>query len=286
MITRRSFLTAAAAGLAAGAAGCRPFRAAPKEACKIRIGSCSVGSFENARDAGLEGIELRVATKPADILEIADPAVRAQHKAKMKETGVAVSSLMMGILNTCPLATDPRGPAWLDQSIEAAADLKAKVILVAFFGNGSLLDENKQPKKGDIDVVVERLRAAAPMAQKAGAILAIENTLDARQNMEILDRIGHESVKIYYDIFNLAGQGYDTAAEIRLLKERIVQFHFKNGPDYLDNGKVKFEPSVAAIREIGYSGWVILETSNPSKDNVADARRNAAHVRKLFGLPG
>lgn len=281
MITRRSFLTRATAGMAVVASAGRTLAADPPA---IRIGSCSVGSIEAARDAGLEGIELNAGRKPADRLELADPAIRAEHKAKMKETGIVVSSIMMGIFNSCPLATEPRAPAWLEQTIEAAADLGAGIILVAFFGKGSLLDEQKQPKRDDIDAVVARLKVAAPIAQKAGVILGIENTLNAQQNIEILDRIGHGSVKVYYDIYNLEGQGYDTPAEIRRLRERIAIFHFKNGPDYLDNGKVKFEAPVAAIQEIGYRGWVVLETSSPSKDKVADARRNAAHVRKLFGL--
>ena len=37
-----------------------------------------------------------------------------------------------------------------------------------------------------------------------------------------------------------------------------------------------------AIREIGYRGWIVLETSSPSKDAVADAKRNGAYVRSLF----
>jgi len=40
-------------------------------------------------------------------------------------------------LNSNPLATDPRGPAWLEQSIDAAKDLGAKVILVAFSAGGA-----------------------------------------------------------------------------------------------------------------------------------------------------
>ena len=135
-----------------------------------------------------------------------------------------------------------------------------------------------------MDVVVERLKAAAPRAKQAGVILAIENTLSAKQNIEILDRIGQESVAIYYDVGNSTRKGYDVPAEIRLLKERIAMLHFKDGPNYLGEGDVKFEPIAAAIKDIGYQGWIVLETSNPSKDAVADAKRNAAYIRKLFGM--
>ncbi len=280
-ITRRAWLKGAAAGLAAGALvsprAARPALAAPQ--VKIRVGSCSIG-LEEAKQAGLDGVEIRVGD-PAETLHVADPEVRRQYKEKMRETGLVISSFMMGLLNSNPLASDPRGPAWLQQSIDAAKDLGAGVILVAFFGKGSLL-EDRRLKKADCDAVVKRLKAAAPRAKDAGVILGIENTLSAEQNVEMLDRIGHDSVRIYYDVGNSTSMGYDVLAEIRFLKDRIAIFHFKDGRNYLGEGKIKFEPVAAAIEEIGYHGWIVLETSSPSRDGVADAKRNAAYIRKLF----
>jgi len=176
-----------------------------------------------------------------------------------------------------------RGPSWLEQSIDAARDLGAKVILVAFFSKGDLLDADGKVKKQDVDVVVQRLRDAAPRAKKAGVILAIENTLPATENIRILDRIGHDSVKVYYDVFNTGvSKGYNVPAELRLLKHRVAQVHFKNGPQYLEDRKGYFEPIVAALKDIKYNGWIVLETSNPSKNPVADTRRNAEFVRRLL----
>ena len=282
MITRRTFLKGTAAAVAGAAVASKGVMAEEGKAVpKIRVSSCSVG-FDDGKKAGLEGVEIGVGGA-AEKLRIADPTFREEQKKKMQETGLVVSSFMMGLFNSDPLASDPRGPAWLEQSIEGAKDLKAQVILVAFFGKGSLLDGRKV-KTADVDVVVERLKAAAPKAKEAGVILGIENTLDAKQNAEILDRIGSPAVKIYYDCYNLQGQGYDVVAEIRFLKDRIAIFHFKNGGDYLDNGKLKFEPIVEAIKEIGYKGWIVLETSHPSKNAAADTKRNADYVRKLFGV--
>jgi sugar phosphate isomerase/epimerase len=190
---------------------------------------------------------------------------------------------MMGLLYDYPLASDPRGPAWLEQSIDAAHDLGAKVILVAFFSKGDLLDSVGKIKQADVDVVVKRLQAAAPRARDAGVVLGIEDYLNAEQNARILDRIGHDSVKIYYDCYNTGGtKGYDVPGEIRFLKDRIAQFHFKNGAGFLENGKVRYEPIASAIKEIGYHGWIVLETSSPSGNAVADVKRNAEYARRLF----
>jgi len=249
---------------------------------RIRIGSCVVG-LAQARDAGLDGVQVSVGNA-ADPLEIADAQVRQRYKQQMQETGLPICSLMMGLLNDSPLTSDPRAPAWLEQTIDAARDLDARVILVAFFGPGDLLDSADKIKERDLDEVVRRLQRAAPRAKDAGVILAIENYLSGEQNARLLDRIHHDSVQLYYDVFNTGTtKHHDVPADLRRLQGRIVQFHFKNGPQYLEAEPAKFEPIAAAIQDTGYRGWLVLETSSPSNDAVRDARRNAAYLRKLFG---
>jgi L-ribulose-5-phosphate 3-epimerase len=282
-LRRRAFLKGTLAGLAGGEilSALRTVASAPTPSRTIRVGSCVVG-LEQGKRAGLDGVEIRVGDA-AEKLRIADPAVRQQYKEQMASTGLVISSFMMGLLNTSPLASDPRAPAWLEQSIDAARDLGAGVILVAFFGKGNLLQDN-QLKESDVQVVVQRLKAAAPRARDAGVVLALENTLSAKQNVEILERIGHESVRIYYDVGNSNSRGYDVPMEIRFLKDRIACFHFKDRDRYLGEGTIQFEPIAAAVKAIGYKGWIVMETANPSKDAVADAKRNGAYLRRLFGI--
>ena len=280
-MNRRSFLIHSTAATSGGILLSQLRAAEPPPTPAIRIGACVVG-LQQARDAGLQGIEPGVGNA-ADKLEIADEAVRQRYHAQMKETGLSVCSLMMGLLNSNPLASDPRGPAWLEQSIDAARDLKAGVILVAFFGAGDLLDGAGKLKESEADEVVKRLKAAAPRAKEAGVILGIENLLNGEQNARLLDRINHESVQIYYDVFNTGtSKKHNVPADLKLLKGRLAQLHFKNGPKYLDEEPAKFEPIVAAVKEIGYRGWIVLETSSPSGNAVADVRRNADYLRKLL----
>ncbi|NLX95666.1 MAG: TIM barrel protein [Rhodopirellula sp.] len=248
----------------------------------LRLGSCLL-SLEEAKQIGLDGAEVRTQLV-GDSLDVADPAVLRRYQQEMKQTGLPISSLMLGILNSYPLASDPRGPAWLEQSIAAAKDLGARVILVAFFAKGDLLAEDGTLKKDDVDIVVERLKVAAPKAKEAGVILGIENYLSARQNAEILDRVGSDAVKVYYDVGNTTVKGYDVPAEIRFLKDRIAMVHFKDNPHYLGEGEVRFAAIAEAIQDIGYRGWIVLETTSPSRDKLADARRNAAFVRKLLAM--
>lgn len=281
-ITRRAFLTHTTAALAGTTLWTQVQAAAAVTAeAQIRVGTC-VNDLAQARQAGLDGVEVGVGDA-ADRLAIADPQVRARYKELMEKTGLPICSLMMGLFNGYPLASDPRASAWIEQSIDAARDLGARVILLAFFSRGDLLDANEQVKQADVDAAVERIKAAAPRAQDAGVILGIENYLNGEQNERILDRISHESVQIYYDVYNTGTtKRHDVPADIRRLQGRIAQFHFKNGDKYLDDEQAKFEPIAATIREIDYRGWIVLETSSPSQDAVADAKRNGGYVRKLF----
>ena len=93
--------------------------------------------------------------------------------------------------------------------------------------------------------------------------------------------MGSEAVKAYYDIGNSTNAGFDVPADLRALKDRLGMLHFKDGGAYLGEGKVKMEPVAEAIQAIGYQGWIVLETANPSKNAEADCRRNAQSIRKL-----
>lgn len=277
--SRRRFLSASTAALLGAPALARASTRAA--AATIRVGSCTIG-LEQAKAAGLDGVEVGVGG-PADRLQIADPDYRKKLQDQMQATGLPIRSLMMGLLNDCPLATDPRAPEWLEQAIDAASELGAPIILVAFFGNGDLLGEGGQIKGPEIQEAMKRLKAAAPRARDLGVVLAIENYLPGRLNARILNAIDSEAVKVYYDVYNTGvTRGHDVPADIRLLGHHIAQFHFKNGPDYLDKGNIDFPAIAKAIHDINYDGWIVLETSNPSKDPVADAKRNGEFVRKLF----
>lgn len=286
-ITRRQFIAGSAGTIAGAVLFSRLADAAPG---KIRVGACdwSLGAvkpegIDVAKAAGLDGLEIS-AGNPADVLKIADAAWRKQYKDKMAATGIVAPSTAMGLLNSAPLATDPRGPAWLDQVIDATKDLDAKVILLAFFGKGDLRDKDGNLKPNDVDVVVQRLKDAAPKAKEKGVILGIENTLSAKQNVDILERVQSDSVLVYYDIRNSTDNGYDVPAEIRFLGDRICQIHFKDGDHYLGQGEVKMEPVAEAMAAIDYGAWVVLETSTPSKDRVADFKKNAEYTRQLLKI--
>ena len=92
-----------------------------------------------------------------------------------------------------------------------------------------------------LSLVVKRLKAVAPKAEKAGMILGIESWLSAEGHLDILNRVGSKAVQVYYDVCNSNDRGYDIYREIRQLgRERICEFHFKENGALLGQGKVDF----------------------------------------------
>lgn len=292
--TRREFMKAGALG-AAGLLWASNLRA--ESGLNIKIGACdwsfreacNPDGFDKAKVLGMDGLEISSTDEAREVLKIADPEFQAAYKNAMTRTGLVVPSIALGLMNNYPLASDERGPAWLEQTIAAAAALQAKVILVAFFGDGDLLQKKgllgiggMELKEKELDIVVERLKIAAPKAAEAGVILGLENTLSAAQNLAILDRVQSDAVRVYYDVGNSTNGGYDVPAEIRELKDRICQIHFKDGGSFLGEGEVDMDAVAKAMTDIDYNGWVILETAVRDNDRDGSFLKNIEFVKTMF----
>jgi len=235
--------------------------------------------FDLARQIGLDGVQVSAGTR-ANNLWLRQREVQEKYRQAARQSDVAIASLAIGELNHVPFMSEPRAALWVADTIEVAKTLKAPIILLAFFADGELKEENKE----DMRRVTEALIELAPRAERAGVVLGIESYLSAEAHLKIMDQVKSRAVKVYYDIYNAAHAGHDYAAEIRKLgRKNICEVHFKDHP-YLEDssGKVDWPSAVAALKEIGYSDWIVLETGSPSGDVVADTKKNLAYVKRLF----
>lgn len=284
-MNRRQFLGRAAAGAVALSPLARALPAAPAAKWKVSMyqGSLRVTDptvFDLAKRIGLDGVEVLMGP-PEENLPVRQASVRKQYKEASRRAGVTISSVCINALNRVALKSEPKTALWLLDTIEACADFGCRNILVPFFSNGELKMENAD----EVTRVVDALKELAPRAAKAGVVLGLENTLSADDNMSIVERVGAPSVRVYYDIGNSAGRGRDVAAEMRKLGSGLIcQIHIKDNPNYLGEGKIDLAGVAAAINDIGYTGWLVLETVSPSKNVEEDTRRNVAFLKKTFGM--
>jgi sugar phosphate isomerase/epimerase len=88
-------------------------------------------------------------------------------------------------------------------------------------------------------------------------------------------------VKVYYDTGNQTNAGYDVAAELRQLGDKIGMMHAKDTDrQMLGDGRVDFNAVSAAMRDIGYDGYIVLETPTGDDPRAANVQ-NLAFIKKL-----
>lgn len=287
MQTRRRFLKSSAATIALAALA-RDLKAA---APQLKIGATDWNlehtakptSIEFAKSIGFDGVEVSLGRTPRgesapEHLPLTDRI--DQFIAESKTHGLPIASTCLDILhqNYLKVKGDPLGPKWVAESVPLTKKLGARVILLPFFGKGAL--ETKE----EMDYVADVVKEIAPQAERAGVIFGLENTISAENNARILDRIKSDAVKVYYDVGNSHPRGFDIYKEIRWLgRDRICQFHLKDNPHYLGQGKIDFKKVIEAIAAIEFKGWAQLETVAPSKDVRKDMTTNLTFVRDLLG---
>ena len=278
-LTRRNLLrTGAAATL--GAALPSALMSAPK----IRIGAMDgilrmrgrVEVFDFAARLGLEGVEVGLyRAKGAETLNLAGPDLQARYRMAAEKSKVPVAGLVLSPLHDNHFKSDKLALKWVRDAIPIARNLRARVLLLPFFGPAAIQNAAER------DHVADLLKDFVPEAAKAAVILAVENTLTAEDNAALLDRVGSKWVRVYYDVGNSTNMvGVDAAKEIRWLgKNRICQIHLKD-TGYLGEGKVNFPDVMSAIRDIGYKGFAVLETSSPSRNVEEDRAFNLSSNKK------
>ncbi len=273
--------TAATAGLLALSQSFAPLFADEKKR-RFKIGACEwslrksdPSCMEIAKQIGIDGVLVDLGHVNSG-MHLLKPDVQQAYLEAAKKNGVAVASLGMGEMNSVPLKNDPRAEEWLEKSVDVMTALNVPLVLVAAFGKGDLCGD-----KAGIDRTVELLKKHALKAEKAGKIFGLENYLSAKENLEILDRVGSPAVQVYYDVGNSTDKGYDIYKEIRMLKGRVCEFHAKDGKFMLGQGRVDFKKVREAMDEINFSGWIQIEAAVPH-DLVKDYTADAEFLRGIF----
>ena len=245
--------------------------------CDWTVGkTCQPASFEAAQRIGLDGVQVDFGRGDSE-LPLFDADRQKQILAGARESKLEIASLAMGVLNDIPYKSDPRAEQWVDQAIDVCQAMEAKIILLAFFGKGDL----KNDAQGTSEAI-SRLKNIAPKAERAGVTLAVESWLSAAEHMAILDRVGSSALKVYYDVGNSNHMKYDIYQEIRVLGERICQFHAKDYDDLYGKGSIDFPRVRAAMDAVKYRGWLVMEGIKMPLGVEESCRYDADYLRTVF----
>jgi len=273
--SRRAFLAASVAALRANSA-----------TAGLKLGvmdgvlgmATSVDCFAKAKELGFGGVQVTLGRPPKKgaSLPLASRALQEKMLAASATTGIPIVSTYLDVLHEDCLKNSDLASKWILDGIAITKALKAKVLMPVFFGKCELATH------GGAEKAVAAFRDLAPVAADEGVVIGMESLLTAKQSLFVVEQVDSPALKIYYDVGNAANTiGVDPAGEIRILgKQNLCEVHFKD-KGYLGQGKVNFPSVYAALADIGYGGYAVLETSSPSNDLDADLRRNLTYLASL-----
>jgi sugar phosphate isomerase/epimerase len=236
-------------------------------------------TFARAKRVGFAGVEVvpsRQQLRGGDRLE-------RLHRTSAA-TGLAVPSIVLGEHSDLGGIADAddvvaeHAREDVARAIDWAVALGAEAILVPFFGQSELVDES------DLDRAAAAFKPLCRLAGERGVTLCYEGTLPGSRILALSERVGSRAFGCYFDLANPVVRGLDTATEIRVLGRLVRRVHFKDtrvGPGDCPPGlgRVDFGESFEALRDIGYDGWLVLETPAGPPELVA---RDLAFARSVF----
>ena len=254
---------------------------------KLHIGACDwslgkdsdIGAFDIAKEIGLEGIQVNLCSL-GNNLHLRDKSVQDNYLKASARTGISIASLAIGELNNVPYKSDSRTDQWVSDSIDVAKQLKAKVILLAFFYKNDLRND----EKGKMEVV-RKLKMIAPKAEKEGIILGIESYLSAKEHQDIIQRVGSKNVKVFYDFRNSADAGHDVMEEIKWLgKDAICELHIKENGFLFGKGTMDWQKIFDTLIGMGYygDGWIQIEWSSPKGSEIVESYKHNLQFLKNY----
>lgn len=245
----------------------------------VILAGSDAATFAHARRLGFVGVEIDLG--PGDL----DSRGRLDRLRKSQlATGLAVPSLVLGEhsarggLGDADPAISGRASRDVLRTLDWAVELTADVILVPFFARGELLDDEA------IGRAATAFRPLCERAAERGVTVCYEGTLPADGVRRLAAQIDSPAFGCYFDLANAARWGLDGPTEIRALGPLVRRVHVKDagaqpGRCRPGRGLVDFDECATALREIGYDGWLVLETPPGLPELVA---RDLSFARAVF----
>ena len=231
---------------------------------------------------GFDGVEL---TLTRSQLRTADSAWVRDAAAAAKAGGLVVHALVLGEHNRGGIASDDPGTAVAAEeevrlAIGVASELGADVVLVPFFLAAELHTDD------DFDRCARAFGRICPAAAERGVKLCFEGLLPAERIRTLARRAASPGFGCYFDLANPIRRGLDPPTELRALGALVERVHLKDilvraGDVHPGRGRVDFGECAQALAEIGYDGWLTLETPPGLPPLVA---RDLSFARTVFPL--
>jgi D-psicose/D-tagatose/L-ribulose 3-epimerase len=234
-------------------------------------------TFEMLLDAGYEGVEIPIFDAEVDKYE--------RLGKRLAELGLAALGVGARTGDDSPISDDPevraRGLEATKAAVDACAALGARTLcgplgapLGVFTGTAPTREERERS--------IESLRAAAEYAATRDVTLVVEylNRFEmylvncAADAAALVRDVDHPHCRLMYDTFHAHIEESDPRTALQSCADVLVHFHAsENHRGTPGSGQVDWDTTFAALGEIGYDGWVVIEAFGDSLPELAAATK-------------
>ena len=222
------------------------------------------GLLPLVKEKGFDGVEVPL-FRPADF-----PAAQIRRALESYALEATACSILTGGANIISddASVRQKTRTHMEECIQAAAEAGIKIIAGPLYSPVGHLPGRRR-NADEWKWAVECYQSLGPVLAKHGVTIAIEplNRFETyflnttADGAALCDEIGHPSVGLLLDTFHAnieeksIGQAYRTAGK------RLKHVHTcENDRGTPGSGHVEWKDVFAAIREIGYDGWLTIES--------------------------
>lgn len=236
-----------------------------------------VETFQMLSDAGYEGIEVPVFDP--------DPAKAERIGERLRDLGLSPLGVTARSEAQSPISDDPavrqEAVEATRREVEACAAMGAPLLcgpiaapLGVFSGRG--------PTRDELQRSAETLRAMSDHAAEHGVTLVVEylNRFElylvncAADAAALVREVDHPNCRLMYDTFHAHIEEKDPRTAISSCADVLVHFHAsENDRGTPGSGQVDWDGTFAALREVGYDGWVVVEAFGDALAELAAATK-------------
>ena len=269
----------------------------------LKIGICdwtlkmvqNTNVFQKAKALGFDGVQVALDIKNTNKSLLNEKAQESYKKYSVQYNIPICSCAAVNFMQNPLVISDDPVSIFLDYT-KAMKNLGIKKILLPFSGVGDINSRTTlissiqrsirrmPPKDKMLDKTIEILKQFADIAEDAQITVGLETKMSAETLRVILDKIGSQNIKVYYDAGNAHFMGYNIFDEVKLLgMNDICEIHLKESYTTIGAGKIDYKNFLELLIAEGYKDWLIIEVSkNRFLGLEGSMKKNVSYLKGLM----
>jgi D-psicose/D-tagatose/L-ribulose 3-epimerase len=185
----------------------------------------------------------------------------------------------------CDLSSDEpeeraAGLAWHKRQVDLASEMGATGYAGALYGHPGVV-KRRVPPPDEYERTAEGLHVLADYGARNGVAIVLEPMSHFRthlvntpeQVMRLIGLAEHDNLHVIFDTYHMVTEVRDYGSALRTIGERLWGLHAcENDRGAPGGGLVPWETVFRTLGEIGFDGYMVLETYNSSIGDFAQQR--------------